>query len=98
MAEADYKLFAKLSLPCRHAAMCRNHFVHGSETKIYPLEHPAQFAFLTHTLEFIFAVSFLIDFGWDLNKWLGENRESDHPFALYVRHYRENMKGLERAL
>jgi len=69
------------------AVNCRNHFVHGTESKVDYLSNSQVFIFLTNTLEFAFGVSDLIDCGWDLNKWLHTPQGRNHRFRKYVENY-----------
>jgi hypothetical protein len=67
---ADHR-FAELHLPCTQAVQCRNHYVHGSEAAFDYSKEIGAFAFLTETLEFVFAVSDLIELGWNYHFWRG---------------------------
>lgn len=90
-------MFPDLKLPCNHAVLARNHYVHGSQASFDYQEHFTEFAFITDTLEFVFAASDLLDLGWDLKSWIGEGTTMTHPFAAYVINFPENMRRL-RAL
>lgn len=46
-------------------------------------------------LEFVFAVSDLLDLGWDLKSWMGEGRSMTHAFSAYIINYPENMRRLK---
>ncbi|WP_457811888.1 HEPN domain-containing protein [Sinorhizobium meliloti] len=93
MATAGDK-FPDLYLPCNHAVLARNHYVHGSPASFDYQEHFTEFAFLTDTLEFVFAVSDLLDLGWDFKSWMGEGTSMTHAFGAYIINYRENMRRL----
>ncbi len=94
IAPVGYK-FPDLHLPCKHAVMARNHYVHGSQASFDYQEHFTEFAFITDTLEFVFAASDLLDLGWDLESWIGEARGMSHPFSAYIINYPENMRRLK---
>lgn len=87
-----------LDLPCVEAVKMRNHFVHGSEAR-FDYRHEFEiFAFLTDTLEFVFAVSDLIDLGWDCTHWVGERSTLTHPFKRYLFSYQDNLRRLKELL
>lgn len=87
--------FPELYLPCNHAVLARNHYVHGSPSSFDYQEHFSEFAFITDTLEFVFAVSDLLDLGWDLKQWMGEGNVMTHPFSAYTFNYSENLRRLK---
>lgn len=87
--------FPDIYLPCNHAVLCRNHYVHGREASFDYQEHFTEFAFITETLEFVFAVSDLIDLGWDLKNWMSEGTSMTHAFGAYVVNYPENIRRLK---
>jgi hypothetical protein len=87
--------FPDLYLPCDHAVLARNHYVHGSPASFDYQEHFTEFAFITDTLEFVFAASDLLDLGWDLKGWMGEGNSMTHSFSAYVINYAENMRRLK---
>lgn len=86
--------FPDLYLPCNHAVLARNHYVHGSQASFDYQEHFTEFVFITDTLEFVFAASDLLDLGWDLAGWMGEGNSMTHAFSAYVINYAENMSRL----
>ncbi len=87
--------FPDLYLPCDHAVLCRNHYVHGSTASFDYKEHFTEFAFITDTLEFVFAVSDLIGLGWDLKSWMSEGPSMTHAFGAYMVNYPENIRRLK---
>ncbi|GAB2895041.1 ApeA N-terminal domain 1-containing protein [Paralcaligenes ginsengisoli] len=87
--------FPELLLPCHHAVLCRNHYVHGSKGAFDYQEHFTEFAFITDTLEFVFAVSDLLDLGWDLKSWMDKGTSMTHAFGAYTVNYSENIKRLK---
>lgn len=87
--------FPELHLPCHQAVICRNHYVHGSKRAFDYQENITEFAFITDTLEFVFAVSDLLDLGWDFSSWLHEGMPMTHPFGAYVINYSQNIAHLK---
>ncbi len=87
--------FSDLYLPCNHAVLARNHYVHGSPASFDYQEHFTEFAFITDTLEFVFAASDLLDLGWDLKGWMSEGQSMTHAFSAYIINYAENMRRLK---
>jgi hypothetical protein len=74
-----------------YAVDCRNHFVHGGKPKIdYSGDDFAIIPFLTETLEFIFAVSDLLDAGWEPSGWRARGSTLSHPLGAYASNYRLN--------
>ena len=80
--------FQDLHTIAGEAVLCRNFFVHGTETKIDYTHRPDLVNFLTDTLEFVFAASDLIDCGWPMQQWLNQNHMGKHPFSMYLIAYR----------
>jgi len=76
------------------AVDCRNFYVHGSLKKNKPDygNHPDLISFFTMTLEFVFALSDLIDAGWDANSWINKQGYISHPFSHYCSQYDVNIK------
>jgi hypothetical protein len=87
--------FPELYLPCNHAVLSRNHYVHGSKGSFDYQEHFTEFAFIIDTLEFVFAASDLIDLGWDLRRWMDEGTSMTHSFGAYVSNYSQNISRLK---
>ena len=87
--------FPDLYVPCKHAVLARNHYVHGSDASFDYQEHFTEFAFITDTLEFVFAISDLLDLGWDLKSWMDEGTSMMHAFGVYIINYPENMRRLK---
>ncbi|RZT98237.1 hypothetical protein EV681_0012 [Advenella incenata] len=94
LAAAGGKL-PELHLPCHHAVLCRNHYVHGSKGAFNYQKHFTEFAFIAETLEFVFAISDLLDLGWDLERWMDEGTSMTHPFSVYTVNYSENIRRLK---
>ncbi|MCY4614322.1 MAG: hypothetical protein OXB94_11985 [Nitrospira sp.] len=88
----------ELSLVTDEAVNCRNHYVHGSESRIdYNKEPNIQF-FLTDTLEFVFAASDLIDAGWDIVAWCETGYHVHHPLGAYMERYSSELEKLKSLL
>lgn len=90
--------FPELSLPCKEAVVCRNHFVHGSPPTFNYQNEITAFAFLSDTLEFVFAISDLIELGWSLEDWMSSGLDDTHNFSRYVVHYRWHIDHLKEIL
>ena len=78
----------------------RHYYVHGGSKRVriddYEQEKDIKI-FLTDTLEFIFAVSDLVEAGWNIKAWT-RSMFFTHPFSLYMRNYRENLGKLKSHL
>ena len=79
------------------AVNLRNHYVHGSPTRIRSDQRLRLLLFLTNSLEFIFFASDFIDAGWNIADWCNEGRPIGHPFHYYLIHYNEDLKMLKDA-
>ena len=88
----------ELHLPCAQAVICRNHYVHGSPAAFDYQAHITEFAFITETLEFVFACSDLIELGWDFIDWMAEGTTMTHPFGAYLIAYRDHLERLKRVI
>ena len=95
VAQHDPTRFSELHLPCRQAVLCRNHFVHGSEGAFDYWKETGAFVFLVDTLEFVFAMSDLIELGWDYKVWCSTGFSQSHSFAAYNVNYETNLKRLK---
>ena len=80
------------------AVNLRNHFVHGSTTRIDYIDNSNLAAFLTDTLEFVFSVSDLVEAGWNIEDWVRRGPHPHHPFGSYLEDYPENWKELNRLI
>ena len=83
-----------LHMPCNHAVLARNHYVHGSQASFDYQAHFAEFAFITDTLEFVFATSDLLDIGWYLKGWLDGGTSMTHDFGAFIVNYTGNIRRL----
>lgn len=81
------------------AVDARNHFVHGSESKIDYVGHFfATVGFFTLTLEFVFVVSDLLEAGWDVQAWRKKGSTLSHPLKRFIHEYPESLKELRGLL
>jgi len=87
-----------LEIVIDEAVNCRNYYVHGTPCAIMHDDHLATAAFLNDTLEFVFAVSELIEAGWDMADWCGRGSGLSHPFAGYRNHYEGNLQTFREIL
>jgi hypothetical protein len=91
--------FPNLSLVLDEAVKCRNHYVHGTQSKIdYRNNFFETVSFFTDTLEFVFAASDLIEAGWRIAAWLHQGTTGSHPFGTYSSYYKDNLQALKRVL
>lgn len=94
MAVAGDK-FPDLYIPCNHAVLSRNHYVHGSKGSFDYQENFTEFAFIIDTLEFVFAASDLLDLGWDMKRWIDTGSSLTHSFGAYIVNYSQNISRLK---
>ena len=80
------------------AVNLRNHYVHGSPSRIRSDQRLQLLLFLTSSLEFIFFASDFIDAGWDIADWCNKGRPIGHPFHNFLVHYNEDLKMLKDAV
>ncbi|MCZ0947218.1 hypothetical protein N7T98_07500 [Pseudomonas syringae pv. tomato] len=90
--------FPELYLPCNHAVLCRNHYVHGSAGSFDYQKNFSEFVFIIDTLEFVFAASDLLDLGWDMRRWMGQGVTMTHSFGAYIVNYSQNISRLKSLL
>jgi hypothetical protein len=90
--------FPELVTVTDEAVNCRNHYVHGSESSFDYNKEFYAVIFFTETLEFIFAVSDLIETGWDFNAWMNSYTTMSHPFSKYRERYADNLQILQSLL
>ncbi|MEZ1316050.1 hypothetical protein QIW53_08500 [Pseudomonas fluorescens] len=90
--------FPELYLPCNHAVLSRNHYVHGSAGSFDYQKHFTEFAFIIDTLEFVFAASDLLDLGWDMRRWMDQGVTMTHSFGVYIVNYSQNISRLKTLL
>ena len=88
----------ELLLVTDEAVNCRNHYVHGSVSRIDYNQEPDIRVFLTNTLEFVFAASDLIEAGWDIEAWCETGGHRHHPFGAYMDGYSRGLEELKSLL
>lgn len=91
-------LFPDLEFVTDHAVDCRNYYVHGTAPKLDYASGESPLAFFTNTLEFVFAVSDLIDAGWNSNECIRRYTTMSHPFGRYRATYAEDLADLKALL
>lgn len=91
--------FPEIHIACSQAVLCRNHYVHGSDAGFDYRKEFSALAFLTHTLEFVFATSDLIELGWDFDAWCAKRPTmKSHDFGTYLVSYNRNLIRLKALL
>jgi hypothetical protein len=76
---------------------CRNHYVHGSPSRIDYSENNDMVIFFTDTLEFVFGASELVEAGWDIQAFVERPTSMSHPYGAYRVNYPLNLQAF-RAL
>jgi hypothetical protein len=89
--------FPDLELVVDQAVNCRNHYVHGSMSKIDCTKNDC-LNFFVDTLEFIFAASDLIDSGWRIQEWEKRGTAMSHPFGRFRETYKDRLAALKKLL
>lgn len=90
--------FVDLHIPIIEAVRCRNHFVHGSDAAFDYTEEFGSFAFLTNTLEFVFAISDLLELGWSFQTWSEHGLGMSTELSSYVVNYKAHLTELKAVL
>jgi hypothetical protein len=98
LREISSQYFPDLELVLDSAVESRNHFVHGSDSKLLYEQNHEFMGFFTEALEFVFAASDLIECGWDIKKWVSQGSTASHPFANFRVNYLLNLTALKQAL
>ncbi len=80
------------------AVDCRNHYVHGSASRIDYSQNFDMVAFFTDTLEFVFAASELIEAGWNIRTFIEMPTTMSHPFGAYRVNYDSQLQALKALL
>jgi ApeA N-terminal domain 1 len=83
--------FEDLRLVTGTAIDCRNFFVHGTKIKLSTAQIYEWLPFFTSTLEFVFAMSDLIEAGWSNGSWIANRNLGRHPFQRYISEHRERI-------
>lgn len=85
----------EFDLVLREAVACRNYFVHGTNKRGIPDFYFEHYLFLTDTLEFTFALSDLIECGFDAIRW--SKTGGWHKFDFYLASYRTHLRDIKSA-
>lgn len=80
------------------AVNCRNHYVHGTPSKIDYSKNFDLVIFFTNTLEFVFGASELIEAGWDMRRFAARGTTMTHPYGSYLVGYKRNLDDLKSLL
>jgi hypothetical protein len=88
------EFFADLVRVSDAAVNCRNFYVHGTPGAFDYERNFDMVIFFIDSLEFVFAVSDLIEAGWDFGCWLKQGSSMTHPFGRYKVDYRANLNKL----
>jgi hypothetical protein len=75
---------------------CRNHYVHGSDSKIDYSSNFNMVNFFTDTLEFVYGASELIEAGWDIRTFVETPTSMTHPYGAYRVNYQLNLQTLKQ--
>ena len=92
------QLLPEFETVMREAVNLRNHYVHGSQTRIRSDQRIRLLLFLTNSLEFTFFASDLIDAGWNIVDWCNRGKPMGHPFHNFLVHYKEDLREMKEAL
>jgi hypothetical protein len=98
LVEIGSDLFPDLYTVTDEAVNCRNYYVHGTTSSFDYDRNFDLVTFFTNTLEFVFAVSDLIEAGWDFRAWAMRGTTMSHPFGSYRVNYRLGLGRLREVL
>jgi hypothetical protein len=90
--------FPELLVVTDQAVNCRNYYVHGGKPRFDYDKNFNVVAFLTDTLQFVFAASDLIECGWGIKAWSEIPSSMAHPFGCYRVTYEGNLQSLKALL
>jgi ApeA N-terminal domain 1/Apea-like HEPN len=90
--------FPDLLLVTDEAVNCRDYYVHGGRPRFDYNRNFDTVVFLTNALEFVFAVSDLIEAGWDIKAWSNAGTTMSHPFARFRVGYSRQLAELKALL
>jgi hypothetical protein len=74
------------------AVDCRNHYVHGSPSRIDYRNNFDLVIFFTDTLEFVFGSSELLEAGWDIRRFFAKGTTMSHPYGAYAASYESDLR------
>ncbi len=83
--------FPDLDFVLGTAVECRNHYVHGTSSKIDYSADLNLVPFLVDTLEFVFGASELVEAGWDIRTYIERGTTMSHPYGAYWANYQTNV-------
>ena len=86
---------AELPFVLDAAVDCRNHYVHGTPSRIDYSKDSDVVVFLTNTLEFVFGASELVEAGWDIQRFAERGRTMTHPYGSYLVTCKSNLEALK---
>jgi hypothetical protein len=95
IVDAVGERFPELGSVLDEAIDCRNHYVHGSASKIYYSRNFDMVTFFTDTLEFVFAASELTEAGWNIRAFIETATSMSHPFGAYRISYDAKLQALK---
>ena len=98
ICESIDHILPELEAVIREAVNLRNHYVHGSSSRIRIDQRRHLLYFLTNSLEFIFFASDLMDAGWNIVDWCRKAKPLGHPFHDYLVFYQKDLSKLKSAL
>ena len=87
--------FPDLEMVLEAAVDCRNHYVHGSPSKIDYRQESDTTGFLTDALEFVFVVSDLKDMGWNPYAYINKYTTMSHTLGSFRVDYAERLHSLK---
>lgn len=80
------------------AVDCRNHYVHGTASRIDYSKDFDVVIFFTDTLEFVFGASELVEAGWSIQEFAARGKTMTHPYGSYLVGYERNLEDLKSLL
>jgi len=89
---------SELLLVLDAAVDCRNHYVHGTSSRIDYSKNFDVVIFLTNTSEFVFGASELVEAGWDIQRFAGQGSMMTHPYGSYLVSYKSSLDALKALL
>ena len=87
--------FPELKMVLEAAIDCRNHYVHGSSSKIDYRQDSDTTGFLTDALEFVFVVSDLNDMGWNPYAYINKCTTMSHKLGAFRVDYAARLHSLK---
>jgi hypothetical protein len=98
LVEIGSEWFPDLYTVTDEAVNCRNYYVHGTASSFDYDRNFDLVTLFTNTLEFVFAVSDLIEAGWDFRAWAARGTTMSHPFGSYRVNYGLGLGRLREVL